>query len=417
MQYVSSYLQRTGANFTYRSEDTFKINNIDRVTAVDKNKNHIQIVFDDKMNSFELPKDQTIGHWICIFYDSKKFQLYIFDSLNQNEKKTLDCKVLRFCQTLYPFNGLKYANCIGFQQSNLVDCGPYSILYCISIAMGLTPEEIVLLNFKTSLNSIRKTISKICNTTELEAFKTLKATLKYKTFIGKKINLFSKTSIVVPVVIPTVELTVESTAIQPILFIKSKNVLTVDRIYVDSKALSVEVDSAFKIYQIPVNTLSDNDLNVLKNQFKKEMIFFNDDSSTDYSSVLERNHYLTEIEMNLINILISKHFDTSVQNINFYKAPNLLDSRQNESLGQVLFKEVLFNGVNRYIGIFHNIAEKIIEVFDSKEKNSSILNHFLLNTDITNYIKKLFPDTSSIRYIRSVQQTNDSNGAYLTIVV
>lgn len=73
------YLQENDASFTYHSEDTFRINNIDLVKSVDQYRNHIQIVFDDGLNTPDQPnisKKGNAGYWICIFYDFQKCKLY-----------------------------------------------------------------------------------------------------------------------------------------------------------------------------------------------------------------------------------------------------------------------------------------------------------------------------------------------------
>lgn len=129
IQYFHEMLQEVSF---YKPCPIFYLQRIERISQISENEKHIQILFQ---------RGNSIGHFVCIFYDTEA--LYVYDSLNNIQ---LHDDLKQFLMKLHPycFNGQKKPVIFKKVQSQgrTLDCGVFSIAFAVTLMFGLKPEKI-----------------------------------------------------------------------------------------------------------------------------------------------------------------------------------------------------------------------------------------------------------------------------------
>jgi len=139
----------------YRPVETWRIQCLDTIQPVPKDKKHIQI-----LHSSSSLYD---GHWVCSYYNTKN--IFIYDSLNT---KKLHKHHEEFLKRLFPtYDFEKYS--VKFptvqHQSNGNDCGVYAIAFAISLLFNIKPEKV-----KYNHSLMRSHLIKILESNVIEHF-------------------------------------------------------------------------------------------------------------------------------------------------------------------------------------------------------------------------------------------------------
>ncbi|KAJ8669536.1 hypothetical protein QAD02_000795 [Eretmocerus hayati] len=114
--------------------ESLLINNPHRIKPISQNEKHFQIVHCCADNCQKC----IGGHWICFYYDGES--IFIYDSLNH---KSLYKNTETFLRALCPFfDKVRIFYPMVQSQSNLHDCGPFSMAFCTSLAFGEDPASI-----------------------------------------------------------------------------------------------------------------------------------------------------------------------------------------------------------------------------------------------------------------------------------
>lgn len=100
------------------------------ITPIQEGVPNIQILYGGEFTG------DTIGHWICTYYDGNI--LHIYDSLNYGKINYQSHNT--YLQALYPFNPRKIFHKVQ-QQPNLTDCGVFAIAFAVSIYFKENPEN------------------------------------------------------------------------------------------------------------------------------------------------------------------------------------------------------------------------------------------------------------------------------------
>lgn len=137
----------------YRPVETWRVQLMDTIQPILKNKKHIQILHTNLCG----------GHWICSYYDTKN--IFIYDSLNS---KRLHEREKQFLTKLFPtYDFITYS--VQFptvqQQPNAIDCGVFAIAFAVSLLFNIKPDKV-----RYDLNLMRPHLIKMFESNVIEHF-------------------------------------------------------------------------------------------------------------------------------------------------------------------------------------------------------------------------------------------------------
>ena len=116
----------------YSPQSTLLIQIPSMIKPIEYSKKHLQILYHSfGRKCVKSPDLNVISHYIGIFYESG--MVHIYDSLNL---KTLHQEVSLYLNKLFPFEFSIFYHTVQ-QQTNGVDCGPFSIAFLTSLILGI----------------------------------------------------------------------------------------------------------------------------------------------------------------------------------------------------------------------------------------------------------------------------------------